>query len=240
MHLCDYEEERRRYFDHCYSSSFLTLYFGAQSLEFIFRQELYTRKQGPNEPLSLYTEDVIKKCQRLLLSENEMMNVFINGLVEDLRNHVILGQPKTFAEAENLACLRNAVKHASGVSSPLTASQDKNALQEQKIKELEGQVNLLMSIAAKNNEQRASLPKPVQALEANAQIATKCQTNPFLPDPQPPVPSVSDFHSLKTDLIAAVDARFRKLNTVAKRVATPCLVLTMPSMPCLALTILAL
>ena len=194
--------------------------FGAQSLEFIFRQELYARKQGPNEPLSLYTEDVIKKCQRLSLSENEMMNVFINGLVKDLRNHVILGQPKTFAEAENLARLRNAVKRASGVSSPLTASQDKNALQEQKIKELEGQVNLLMSIAAKNNEQRASLPKPVQALEANAQIATKCQTNPFLPDPQPPVPSVSDFNSLKTDLIAAVDARLKSAGNMPKRFAS--------------------
>ena len=194
--------------------------FGAQNLEFIFRQELYARKQGPNEPLALYTEDVIKKCQRLSLSENEMMNVFINGLVDDLRNHVILGQPKTFAAAENLARLRSAVKRASGVPSSLTASQDKNALQEQKIKELEGQVNLLMSIAAKKNEHCASLPKPVQALEANMPIATKRQTNPFLPDPQPSVPSANDFLSLKTDIIAAVDARLKNASNVPKRFAS--------------------
>ena len=160
--------------------------FGAQNLEFIFRQELYARKQGPNEPLSLYTEDVIKKCQRLSLSENEMMNVFINGLVDDLRNHVILGQPKAFAEAENLARLRNAVIRASGVSSPLTASQDKNALQERKIKELEGQVDLLMSIAAKttNNVQvcqnPSKLSKPICKLPQSAKPTRFCLT----PSPQ--------------------------------------------------------
>ena len=101
------------------------------------------------------------------------MNVFITGLVDHLRNHVNLSQPTTFTKAENLACLRNAVKCASGVSSPLTASQDKNTPQEQKIKELEGQGNLLMSIAAKNTKQCTNLPKPIQALEANMQSVTK-------------------------------------------------------------------
>ena len=37
--------------------------FGVQNLEFIFRQELYSCKQGPNAPLSMYTEDIICKCQ---------------------------------------------------------------------------------------------------------------------------------------------------------------------------------
>ena len=31
--------------------------FRAQNLDFILRQELYARKQGPTEPLSVYTED---------------------------------------------------------------------------------------------------------------------------------------------------------------------------------------
>ena len=83
--------------------------FGAQNLEFIFRQELYARKQGLTEPLSLYTEDIIKKCQRLSLSDKDMMNIFINGLSEDLKTHVVLNQPKAFAEAENLARLRDSV-----------------------------------------------------------------------------------------------------------------------------------
>ena len=66
--------------------------FGSQSLEFLFRQELFARKQGPSEPLSLYTEDVIRKCQRLGLSDKDLMNAFINGLCEDTKNHVILSQ----------------------------------------------------------------------------------------------------------------------------------------------------
>ena len=92
--------------------------FGSQLLEFLFRQELFARKQGPSEPLSFYTEDVIRKCQRLGLSDKDLMNAFINGLCEDTKNHVILSQPKSFAEAENLARLREAVSKTS--SSPFS------------------------------------------------------------------------------------------------------------------------
>ena len=42
--------------------------FGSQSLDILFRQELYARKQGPNELLAIYTEDIIRKFQRLSLS----------------------------------------------------------------------------------------------------------------------------------------------------------------------------
>ena len=64
--------------------------FGAESLEFLFRQELYSRKQGVDEPLSTYREDIIKKCQRLSLSDNDLMNIFINWLNERLRKSIIL------------------------------------------------------------------------------------------------------------------------------------------------------
>ena len=187
--------------------------FGAQNLEFIFRQELYARKQGPKEPLSIYTEDVIRKCQRLSLSENEMMNVFINGLVGEIKNHVILGQPKTFAKAENLARLRNAVKNASVVSSVLATPQDKTALQEKRTKELEGQVNLLMTIAAKSSDKQASLAQPIQA-------APKIQSSPFLPDHPPPVPLVSEIQLLQSELIAAMDVRFNRESNGSKRFAS--------------------
>ena len=63
--------------------------FGSQSLEFLFRQELYARKQGQNEPLALYTEDIIPKSQRLSLSDKDMMNIFVNGLNESIKTHVI-------------------------------------------------------------------------------------------------------------------------------------------------------
>ena len=106
--------------------------FGSQTLEFLFRQELYARKQGPTEPLSMYTEDIIKKSQRLALSDKDLMNVFINVLCDEIKTHVILNQPKSFAEAENLARLREAVSKNSGVSNSLTVAQF--VLQEQRIK----------------------------------------------------------------------------------------------------------
>ena len=40
--------------------------FRAQSLDFILRQELYARKQGRNEPLAMFTEDIIKNANVFL------------------------------------------------------------------------------------------------------------------------------------------------------------------------------
>ena len=83
--------------------------FGSQSLEFLLRQELYAQKQGATEPLSLYTKDSIKTSQHLAHSDKDLLNVFINGLRDDIKTHVILNQPDSFAEAENLARVREAV-----------------------------------------------------------------------------------------------------------------------------------
>ena len=142
--------------------------FRAQNLDFILRQELYARKQGPTEPLSVYTEDLIRKCQRLSLSDIEMMNLFINGLKNEIKSHVILNQPKTFAEADNLARLRSAV-FSTSVSENLLPSLG-NTLQEQRIKELEGQVNLLMTYASQKQQQ-----KPVHAIDTAFQSSLPLQ-----------------------------------------------------------------
>ena len=183
--------------------------FGAQNLEFIFRQELYARRQGQNEPLSMYTEDVIRKCQRLSLSDNDMMNVFINGLNNEIKTHVILNQPKSFAEAENLARLRHAVANSTGFSNSATATAQ-SASQEQKIKELEGQVNLLMTLAAQKKDPSFSA-KPVQAFEAKTPLVVKNHTNPFLPFSSAPHQSEcgSEIASAKQEIIAAFETRFQ-------------------------------
>ena len=123
-------------------------HFDSQSLEFLFGQEVYARKQGPNELFALYMEDIIRKSQRLSLSDKDMMNSFVNGLNESIKTHVILNQPKTFAEAKHLAHLHDSVSKTSASSFPQMPSSTPPP--EQCIKELEGQVNLLFSIANKN------------------------------------------------------------------------------------------
>ena len=89
------------------------------------------------------------------------MNMFINGSSDDIKNHVILNQPKTFVDADNLACLCDAVSTNSGACTSLHAAQ--SVLQDQRIKEIEGQVNLLISLTAQKKSLTVSSP-PVHAL----------------------------------------------------------------------------
>ena len=139
--------------------------FGAQDLALIFQQELYSRKQRPNEPLASYTEEIIKKCQRLSITDNDMMNIYINGLVDDIKTHVILNQPDSFAKAENLARLREAVMNNNSLTSARS-----NVMQDQRIKELEGQVDLLVSLASKS-KLAPNTPMPsVHAVSANYSV----------------------------------------------------------------------
>ena len=183
--------------------------FGAQNLEFIFRQELYARKQGLTEPLSIYTEDIIKKCQRLSLSDKDMMNIFINGLSEDLKTHVVLNQPKTFAEAENLARLRDSVTKSSPGNS-LAAAASTNFAQNQRIQELEGQVNLLFSLASKK---KAS--EPVHALNFGHESKTNpfsSSTSEFQADSSSMPNRSSEMQDFKNEIIAAIQTGFRANN----------------------------
>ena len=178
--------------------------FGAQNLEFLFRQELYSRKQGLGEPLAVYTEDIIKKCQRLALPDKDIMNIFINGLSDDLKTHVILNQPKTFAEAENLARLKDSV----GKTLPPTFSAQ--TVQDRRIKELEGQVNLLLSLASQKKTQT------IQALStSHADIPHDVFQN-FDFDPCMPQNDNrfgnNDPRNLKEEVIAAIQTGFNNLN----------------------------
>ena len=185
--------------------------FGSQSLEFLFRQELYARKQGPTEPLSLYTEDIIKKSQRLALSDKDLLNVFINGLRDDIKTHVILNQPDSFAEAENLARLREAVSKNSGVSSSLTAVQ--STLQEQRIKELEGHVSLLVSLAG---QKKSGMQPPVSSFDTKPIQTTSDSLQPATISALDVPLNPSSINALKTELIAAMHSEFQN-NHFGKR-----------------------
>ena len=160
--------------------------FGAYSMDFILRQELYARRQGPVEPLASYTEDIIKRCQRLALSDNELMNIFINGLNPELKSHVVLNQPTSFTEAEKLARLREAVSKTSGVNSVTASNQ---SAQEQRIKELEGQVKLLMSLAS---PQSSSKPPSLNCIGSDNPEYYQGNDNS------------SEIHQAKVDIIAAI------------------------------------
>ena len=183
--------------------------FGAQNLEFIFRQELYSRKQGRNEPLSVYTADVIKMCQRLGIGDKDMMNIFINGLTDEIKNHVILNQPDTFAKAENLARLRDAVTRNSSVRDSLTVA--RNISQENRIKELEGQVSLLVSMASQSKSQKVSV-QPIQAIASGISADFSVNPNTFEYESLSPHASAiqKELSGFKKEMLAAIDAKFAR------------------------------
>ena len=182
--------------------------FGSQSLEFLFRQELYARKQSPTEPLSLYTEDIIKKSQRLAFSDKDLMNVFINGLRDDVKNHVILNQPNSFAEAENLARLREAVSRNSGISNQLPAPQ--SMLQEQRIKELEHHVNLLVSLAGQN---KGNMLPPISTFDQKQICTTNSSKQPATISAVDAPVTPGNINVLKNEIIAAIQSGFQNNHT---------------------------
>ena len=169
-------------------------------MDFILRQELYAKKQGSSESLTNYTADIIRRCQRLSLKDAELMNIFINGLKPELRSHVVLNQPTSFTEAEKLARLRKAVTSTSEVNS-VTASSP--TVHEQRIKELEGQVKLLLSLAS---NQTSSKPPFLNSITSDV-------PRNLLHDVPPPLESQGDYlamgsrseiHQVKADIIAAI------------------------------------
>ena len=69
------------------------------------RQKLTARKQGPNEPLDRYIEDLQHVFDNLKPTEEEKVWFFTQSLHTDTQKEVFMRQPITFREVENFARL---------------------------------------------------------------------------------------------------------------------------------------
>ena len=189
--------------------------FASPNEKFLQRQELNDRKQGASESLSSYTEDIIRRCSRLGLNDINRMNCFISGLNDELKSHVILNRPTTFDEAESLARLKDAVSKItrcgktdvhgptrliSQIQDLLTdqkmaekqverPSSNSHKLERQRISELEGQVQLLMSTI---NRPKESTVAPISMSYRTGNTATQ------------------DYDTMKKEIIAAVRDEIRR------------------------------
>ena len=108
-------------------------HFSNPASMWLLRQQLSGRKQQETESLANYAADIRRLCKRVGLSDSEGMHYFIQGLHADLKSHVILGQPKTLEEAENLAHLKEAVS----ISTPRLAQYKLESQLQSVIKSLE-------------------------------------------------------------------------------------------------------
>ena len=126
------------------------------------------------------------------------MNIFVNGLNHAIKTHVILNQPKTYAEAVNLARLRDSVSKTSACDTPQMSPSI--APQEQRIKELEGQVILLFSLA---NESSSSEFVHSHAISTTPNPASA---------PIQAINPLEEMQAFKNDIIAAIRTELTEAN----------------------------
>lgn len=70
--------------------------FANENQRWIVWQAITTRQQGPVESLDTYLTDLTNKFRRIKVSDTDKMRHFVQGLRADLRETVLLKQPKSF------------------------------------------------------------------------------------------------------------------------------------------------
>jgi len=84
--------------------------FANENQTWIIWQAITTRQQGPVESLDTYLNDLTSKFCRINISDTDKMRYFVQGLRADLKETVLLKQPKSFQEGEEMARLASTVK----------------------------------------------------------------------------------------------------------------------------------
>ena len=85
--------------------------FANDNQSWLIWQSVTTRQQGTLEPLDTYLSDLTNKFRRLNITDAEKMRYFVQGLRADVRKTVLLRQPTTFREAEEIARLACSVEN---------------------------------------------------------------------------------------------------------------------------------
>ena len=84
--------------------------FANDNQSWIIWQAVSTRQQGTMESLDTYLTDLTNKFRRLKIADADKMHYFLQGLRPEICKTVLLKQPRTFREAEEMARLVCAVK----------------------------------------------------------------------------------------------------------------------------------
>ena len=94
-------------------------HFSPPSLRMLERTALNQRRMREGETLDTYTDDVNAKCRRLNLADADCLQIFVQGLKNDLKEYVLLQQPLTFLEAQNAAQLKQAASQSVSTNTSL-------------------------------------------------------------------------------------------------------------------------
>ena len=77
--------------------------YATKDRTWVKRQRLITRRQGPNELLSDYINDIHELFSGLHLTEVEKVTYFVEGLLPSIKIEVLKKMPETLLEAEECA-----------------------------------------------------------------------------------------------------------------------------------------
>lgn len=86
---------------------------------YLRRQEMNNRVQRSNESVNEYAQDISRRARSLGLSESDTIHKFIQGLLPDLQEHVVMTRPTTYKDAVELATIKSSfqsTKPVCGVS----------------------------------------------------------------------------------------------------------------------------
>ena len=94
----------------------LITHFASGASEWRVRQALGQRRQLEKESVADYSYSLRTHCARINLPRSEWTHYFVQGLLPDIREYVILQQPENLESAENFAKLKESVLAGSSKS----------------------------------------------------------------------------------------------------------------------------
>ena len=95
-------------------SAELIRHFGSGASEWRIRHALSQRRQLEKETVADYSYSLRSQCARLNLPRGEWTHYFVQGLLPEIREYVVLQQPDNLEAAENFAKLKESVLASSG------------------------------------------------------------------------------------------------------------------------------
>ena len=87
----------------------LVTHFGSGASEWRVRQALGQRRQLEKESVAHYSYGLRTHCARINLPRTEWTHYFVQGLLPEIREYVVLQQPESLEVAENYAKLKESV-----------------------------------------------------------------------------------------------------------------------------------
>ena len=87
----------------------LVTHFGSGASEWRVRQALGQRRQLEKESVADYSYSLRTHCVRINLPRTEWTHYFVQGLLPEIREYVVLQQPESLEVAENYAKLKESV-----------------------------------------------------------------------------------------------------------------------------------